>query len=129
MAVVKNLRDAVRAIAQAGGARGFEVSVDEAQGRVVIRSRECPVELVVEPVDGGYRVELRVGEGLRECIEEMLNEGTDPRNELENILESLISVADFAVRRLENLGYEVKKSTRQGILDVYDAIESFLEEE
>ena len=129
MAIARDLKGVLKAIAEAGGSRGFEVSVDESAGRVVVKSKECPVELIVEPLDGGYRVELKAMEGLRDCIEDLLGEDIDPRNELENIVESLISVADFAVRRLEGLGYAVKKETRQGILDVYDALESFLEEE
>ncbi len=129
MAVARDLKGVLKAVAEIGGSRGFEVSYDEAEGRVVVKSRECPVELIVEPLDSGYRVELRAMEGLRDCIEDLLDEDIDPRDELENIVESLVSIADFAVRRLEGLGYTVRKSTRQGILDVYDAIESFLEEE
>ena len=129
MVVSRTLDEALKSIAAAGGARGLKTEIDEEKGRVRVYSDECPLEIVIEPAGQGYRIELRVGQDIRECIEQMLENEVDPRDEIENIIETLIGVVDFATRKLESLGVSVEKKTRQGILDAYDAIESFLEEE
>ncbi|MCE4625418.1 MAG: hypothetical protein F7C35_06095 [Desulfurococcales archaeon] len=119
----------LRSIAEAGGRKGFEVEVDEGSKRVVVRSKECPISVLVAPSNSGFKVELRVEEGLRDCIEDLLEEDVDPRNELENIVEELISIVDLAAKKLAGIGIEVERSTREAVLDVYDTLESFLEEE
>ncbi len=127
--VAKNVKEALRAIAETGASKGLEVKLDEENERLVLSSKECPISVVVEPSNEGFKVELSVGSNLRECVEELLAEDVDPRDELESLVETLVSVVDYAVRKLSQLGVSVKRKTRQGILDVYDTLESFLEEE
>ncbi len=119
----------LRGIAEYAGRFGLRISLDEEKGVLVIEHGEHPIRIVVEPGDGVYRVRLEAGEGLAGHVEEMLGEDIDPRAELEEALETLVQVVDYAVRKLEEAGFRVEKSTREAILDVYDAIESFLEEE
>ncbi len=119
----------LRVIAEYAGKRGLRVTVDEEKGTLIIEHGEYPLRIVVEPSGDGYVVELRSGDNMESVVEELLGEEVDPREELEGALESLVEVVDYAVRKLEEAGFQVSKKTREAILDVYDAIESFLEEE
>ena len=125
----RTVEGALRSIAELGGSKGFKTVLDEDKRTLRIYSIECPLEVVVEPSNGGFRVEFKVGENLTECIENLLEAELDPRDEIENIMESLISIVDYAVKKLASTGVKVERSTRQGVLDAYDAIESFLEED
>jgi len=122
------VEEALKAIAESSGRKGLKVELKGSS--VIIDHPEYPLEIVVsQEAPGEFVVELRVKEGLEETIEEMLDDEIDPRAELEDALDQLLSVVDYAVRKLETMGYHVNKKTREAILDVYDAIESFLEEE
>ena len=121
--------EVLRGIGEYAGRYGLRVTIDEEKGVVVIEHGEYPVRIVVEPGGPGYRVHLEVSGNLREVVGDLLEEEVDPRAELEDALETLIGVVDYAVRKLEEAGIRVSRETRAGILDVYDAIESYLEEE
>ncbi len=122
------VEEALKAIAESSGRKGLKVELKGSS--VIIDHPEYPLEIVVsQEAPGEFVVELRVKEGLEETIEEMLDDEIDPRAELEDALDQLLAVVDYAVRKLETMGYHVNKKTREAILDVYDAIESFLEEE
>ncbi|MCE4629852.1 MAG: hypothetical protein F7C82_06200 [Desulfurococcales archaeon] len=72
---------------------------------------------------------MRVGDELEESISELLEDNVDPRSELEDVIETMVMVVDYSVRKLKEEGFKVERDTRNAILDVYDALESFLEEE
>lgn len=101
----------------------------EEEEKLVIKHEEYPLEIVIEPRGDGYIVQLRVREDLEDSISELLEEDVDPRSELEDVIETLVTVVDYAVRKLREEGFKVERDTRNAILDVYDALESFLEEE
>ncbi len=124
-----SLDKALRSIAEYAGRYGLKPSLDEEKGIVVIEHSEYPLRVVVEPRGGVYAVELLVGEEIDESVEELLGEDVDPREELEDVIETMIQVVDYAVRKLEEAGQKVERLTREAILDIYDAIESFVEEE
>ncbi len=107
----------------------YGLKPEQKEGVLVILHSEYPVKIVVEPSGDAYVVELRVGEEIGESIEGLLEENVDPRAELEDIIETMVRVVDYATRKLEAAGYRVKRSTRDAILDLYDALESYLEEE
>ncbi|MCE4618551.1 MAG: hypothetical protein F7C37_03825 [Desulfurococcales archaeon] len=119
----------IKAIAEYAARFGLKPEVDEESGRVVIKHQEYPLEIVVEPSGEGYRVEMRVGDELEESISELLEDNVDPRSELEDVIETMVMVVDYSVRKLKEEGFKVERDTRNAILDVYDALESFLEEE
>ena len=122
--------DALKSISEYAARYGLKPSIDLDKGVLVILHGEYPIKIIVEPRDEGvYAVELRVGEGIDESIEELLDAEVDPRAELEDVVEVLVQVVDYAVRKLEEAGFRVRRQTREAILDVYDALESFLEEE
>lgn len=121
--------EVLRGIGEYAGRYGLRVTVDEEKGIVIIEHGEYPVRVIVEPGGPGYRVHLEVSGDLREVVGDLLEEEVDPRAELEDALETLIGVIDYAVRKLEEAGIKVARDTRNAILDVYDAIESYLEEE
>lgn len=119
----------IKAIAEYAARFGLKPEVDEESGRVVIKHQEYPLEIVVEPSGEGYRVEMRVGDELEESISELLEDNVDPRSELEDVIETMVMVVDYSVKKLKEEGFKVERDTRNAILDVYDALESFLEEE
>ncbi|NOZ30349.1 MAG: hypothetical protein GXO68_00120 [Crenarchaeota archaeon] len=119
----------IKAIAEYAARFGLKPEVDEESGRVVIKHQEYPLEIIVEPSGEGYRVEMRVGDELEESISELLEDNVDPRSELEDVIETMVMVVDYSVRKLKEEGFKVERDTRNAILDVYDALESFLEEE
>lgn len=119
----------IKAIAEYAARFGLKPEVDEESGRVVIKHQEYPLEIIVEPSGEGYRVEMRVGDELEESISELLEDNVDPRSELEDVIETMVMVVDYSVRKLKEEGFRVERDTRNAILDVYDALESFLEEE
>ena len=122
--------DALKSISEYAARYGLKPSVDLDNGVLVILHGEYPIRIIVEPRgEGVYAVELKVGEGIDESIEELLDAEVDPRAELEDVVEVLVQVVDYAVRKLEEAGFKVRRLTREAILDVYDALESFLEEE
>jgi len=122
--------EVLKGIGEYAGRRGLRVSLDEGRGAIVVEHAEYPVKIVIEPAGSGvYLIELRAGEDIGEAVESLLQDNVDPRAELESAIETLLEVVDYAVRRLSDAGYGVEKRTREAILDVYDAIESFLEEE
>jgi len=128
MAMVSSSKS-IKAIAEYAARFGLKPEVDEESGRVVIKHQEYPLEIVVEPSDEGYRVEMRAGDELEESISELLEDNVDPRSELEDVIETMVMVVDYSVRKLKEEGFKVERDTRNAILDVYDALESFLEEE
>ncbi|MEB3806801.1 MAG: hypothetical protein GSR73_04715 [Desulfurococcales archaeon] len=128
--VAMTREDALKSISEYAARYGLKPSIDLDKGVLVILHGEYPIKIIVEPRDEGvYAVELRVGEGIDESIEELLDAEVDPRAELEDVVEVLVQVVDYAVRKLEEAGFRVRRQTREAILDVYDALESFLEEE
>ncbi|MCE4600851.1 MAG: hypothetical protein F7C38_04720 [Desulfurococcales archaeon] len=128
--VAMTREDALKSISEYAARYGLKPSVDLDNGVLVILHGEYPIRIIVEPRgEGVYAVELKVGEGIDESIEELLDAEVDPRAELEDVVEVLVQVVDYAVRKLEEAGFKVRRLTREAILDVYDALESFLEEE
>lgn len=99
------------------------------EGGVVIRHYEAPLEVVVEVSGGKALVELRAGRELNDYIDGVLGEDEDPRDSLEKALEEMLRIVDAAADRLAREGVEVKRQTREAVLDVYDALEERLEEE
>ncbi len=119
--------DTLRSIAESAGRKGLKPTLEE--GKLVIVHPEYPLMIVIEGGDSKFVVELRVGESIEDNIEELLAEEIDPRAELEDALDLMLSVIDYAVKKLQAAGFEVEKKTREAVLDMYDALESFLEEE
>lgn len=107
----------------------FGLKPELKDGRLVVRHTEYPLWVTVEPEGPGYMVRLEAGGELEESISELLDEDVDARSELEDVVEVMVRVVDYAVRRLREKGFRVERNTRDAILDVYDALESFLEEE
>ncbi|MEB3778719.1 MAG: hypothetical protein GSR85_00590 [Desulfurococcales archaeon] len=124
MGVVEVLRD----IARIAEGRGLEARVDEDRRVLTVSHPDVPVSAVFEPSDGEFRVVIRAGDELRERIDELLDEDVDPREVVEEALDTVIAVVDRGITMLERQGVRVRRDTRGGILDVYDAIESFVEE-
>ncbi|MEB3780649.1 MAG: hypothetical protein GSR85_10565 [Desulfurococcales archaeon] len=93
-----------------------------------IRSVGEPLYLTLYPSNGNVVIELKVEESIDERIDELLGEDEDPREHLEEVLETLVSMVDELERILRINGYSVIRRTREAILDVYDAIEEKLEE-
>jgi len=123
---VSAVEKAFRDIAEVARIRGLQV---EGSGeRLVVKHTTLPLEVVVERSGGEFRVELRAGEGLGEAIDEMLSQGEDPREEIEEALNELVRIVDYTVQRLEREGIKARRETRQGIMDVYEALEERLEE-
>jgi len=118
---------ALRDIAEVARSRGMQV---EGGGeRLLVKHTGLPLSVVVEKTGaGGFRVELRVGEGLGEAIDEALAQGEDPREEIEEALDELVRIVDYAVQRLTREGLQVKRETREAIMDAYEALEERLEE-
>jgi len=125
---LQSVKDALKSIAEVAESRGLEVELDENKLVLTINHKDIPLTAVFEPVGDGFRVAIRAGDGLRERIDELLDEGYDPREAVEEALDTLIEVVDRGIVLLEGSGVGVKRDTRGGILDVYDAIESFVEE-
>ena len=122
MALEKALDD-IRSIAERYGLKP-QPGGDE----VIIRHYEAPLEVVVKISGGEAVVELRAASGLGEFIDGLLGENEDPRDTLEKALEEMLRIVDVAVDRLAREGVEVKRQTREAVLDVYDALEERLEE-
>ena len=123
MSVEKALRD----IAEVARTRGLQVETRDSG--ILVRHTSLPLEVAIEGSGDQFRVELRVGEGLGEAIDEALSQGEDPREEVEEALDDLVSIVDYAVQRLAREGLKVRRETRQGIMDAYEALEERLEEE
>jgi len=121
--------DVLKPIAEYAGRFGLKPELDSERRTLTIYNTDYPLSIIIKPALQGYVVELRVGDDIDEAIEELLGEDVDPRTELEDVLETMIQVVDYAVRKLREAGYTVDRRTREAILDVYDALESFLEEE
>ncbi len=122
MSVEKALRD----IAEVARARGL---VAEGEGeRLTIRHTTMPLEVVVERSGDGFRVELRALESLGEAIDEALSADEDPRELVEEALDEMVRIVDYAVQRLAREGVRASRETRQAIMDAYQALEDRLEE-
>ncbi len=117
--------EVLKNIAEASGRKGLKTELKD--NTLIVSHPEYPLMLVITGNDSSFTVEIKVGEGLEENIEELLGDEIDPRAELEDALDQLLGIADYAVRKLELAGFKVKRRTREGVLDLYDALESFLE--
>ena len=124
-----NLAPTLEAIAKYAAGRGLRPSLDEEKLVLIVEHDEYPLRIVIEPKGEGYVVELLAGDEIDEAVEDLLEEEIDPRAELEDVVETMLGVVDYAVKRLQEAGVRVDKKTRDAILDIYDAIESFVEEE
>lgn len=119
-------RDVVEEISKAASRRG---ATTRSRGEIIeIVLPDEPVYIEVRPGDGVAVVELKIGDGLQERVDEYLDHGEDPREALEEALETLVSIVDEVDRILRLHGFKVERRTRDAILDVYDALESRLEE-
>lgn len=122
MSVERALRD----IAEVARSRGL---VAEGEGeRLVIKNPDMPLEVVVERGPGGFRVELRALESLGEAIDEALSADEDPRELVEEALDEMVRIVDYAIQRLAREGVRAVRQTRQAIMDAYQALEDRLEE-
>ncbi len=107
----------------------YGLTVEEANGALTIRHPEAPLVVEIRTEEGKAVVELKVGDEIDEYVETLLGEDEDPREALEEALEEMVRIVDAAVSRLTREGFKVERRTREGILDVYDALEARLEEE
>ncbi|GAB6148274.1 hypothetical protein JCM10135_08160 [Stetteria hydrogenophila] len=102
----------------------------ETPGEVlIIKHPEAPITVELRVEEGRAVAELKVGSEIGEYIDSLLDEGEDPREAVEEAMEEMIRIIDFAASRLEREGIKVERKTREGILDAYDALEARLEEE
>ncbi len=120
-----NVAEVLESIAKNSSKKGLKASISDET--LTVDHPEYPVKLVIYREGEKFVVELKAEDGLEENIEELLNDEIDPRAELEDALDLLLSAADYAVKKLELAGFKVVRKTREGVLDVYDALESFLE--
>ncbi len=88
-----------------------------------------PVYIEIRPLEQGFTVELKLGDNLEDRVDEYLEEGEDPREALEEVLETAVAIIDEVERILRMHGLRVTRRTREAVLDFYDALESRLEEE
>jgi len=123
------LASVLKGIAEYAAGKGLKPSLDEENLVLVIEHGEYPLRIVIEPRGEAYVVELLAGDEIDEAVEDLLEDEVDPRAELEDVIETMLTVVDYAVKKLGSAGVRVDKKTRDAILDVYDAIESFVEEE
>jgi histone H3/H4 len=124
--IVSAVEKALRDIAEVARTRGLQA---EGSGeRLVVKHTTLPLEVVVERAGDEFKVELRAGKDLGEAIDEALSQGEDPREEVEEALDELVRIVDYAVQRLAREGIKARRETRQGIMDVYEALEERLEE-
>ncbi len=107
----------------------YGLSTEESDGSLVIKHPEAPLIVEIKAGEGRAIVELKVGDDIDEYVETLLGEDEDPREALEEALEEMVRIVDAAVSRLTREGFKVERKTREGILDVYDALEARLEEE
>lgn len=121
-----SLEKAVEDVKSLAEARGFKI--EEGEGRIKIVHDRAPIAIEVSISGERAVVELKVEKGLEEYIDEVLGEDEDPREALEESLDDMVRLVDLIVSRLEREGLNVRRLTREAILDVYDALESRLEE-
>ncbi len=119
-------QDIVKKIADVASRRGAKVRVSDAGIEIYVDDE--PLYVLVEESEGGYTIILKVSGDIGEKIDEILGENGDPREMLEEALDNMVAVVDDVEKLLKSLGYNVRRSTREAILDVYDAIESRVEE-
>ena len=119
-------QDVIKRIADAASRRGAKVRVSGAGVEVYVDDE--PVYVVVEEAGGGYSIVLKVAGDIGEKVDEILGENGDPREVLEEALDNMIALVDDLEKLLKSMGYSVRRSTREAILDLYDAIEARVEE-
>jgi len=119
-------QDTVKKIADAASRRGAKVRISDAGVEIYVDDE--PLYVLVEESEGGYTLILKVSDDIGEKVDEMLGENGDPREMLEEALDNMVAVVDDVEKLLKSLGYNVRRSTSKAILDVYDAIESRVEE-
>ncbi len=119
-------RDVVEEISKTVSRRG--ATTKSKNGVLEIIVPDEPIYIEVYPTGDTIVVEMKVGEGLRERVDEYLDHGEDPREALEEVLETLVSIVDEIDRILRLHGFKVERKTREAILDVYDELESRVEE-
>ncbi len=119
-------QDVIKRIADAASRRGAKVRVSDSGIEVYVD--EEPVYIVVEEAGGGYTIVLKVASDIGDRVDEILGENGDPREVLEEALDNMIALVDDLEKLLKSMGYSVKRSTREAILDLYDAIEARVEE-
>jgi len=107
----------------------YGLAVEEADGTLTVRHPEAPLAVEIKAEGEKAIVELKVGDEIDEYVDMLLGEDEDPREALEEALEEMVRIVDAAVSRLTREGFKVERKTREGILDVYDALEARLEEE
>lgn len=107
----------------------YGLEAEESGEFIRIKHPEAPLIVEIKVEGGKAVVELKVGDDIDEYVENLLGEDEDPREALEEALEEMVRLVDTAVSRLSREGFKVERRTREGILDVYDAIEARLEEE
>ena len=113
-------------LSKAGGRRGAISRLDN--GKLIVEVGGEPLYIVAEPLGDSIRLSLRVKGDLDERIDEALDEEVDPREVLEESLSLFLDIIDEFEKILSNRGFKVIRDTREAILDVYDALESRLEE-
>ena len=114
-------------VAREAEKRGLKVELRES----VLKAVNPDLPIGVEVKVGGNTAEIKLiakdnlEEDIREYAEE--EELSDVREAVEEILETAIAVVDYAVKAAERSGFKVVRKTRQTILDVYEAIDSYEE--
>lgn len=119
-------QDVIKRIADTASRRGAKVRVGDSGVEVYVDDE--PVYIVVEEAGGGYTIVLKVSGDIGERVDEILGENGDPREILEEALDNMIALVDDLEKLLKSMGYSVRRSTREAILDLYDAIEARVEE-
>lgn len=108
-------------------ARSRGLRVEEAGGALRIWHGEAP--LYIEVRSGSQGVMVRLGyEGLRDYVREVVDTSDNPREEIEDIVDEMSTLAYSLYEELRRGGVKVVLDTRSAAMDILGELEEAEEE-
>jgi len=105
--------------------RGYKF--EQQTGKLLLRHESAPFYVEVSETSRGLRV--RIGyESLKDYVREIVDSEADPRDYIEDLLDSLSSLAHEVYEELKRRGYNAFLEAREAIMDVLEELEEALEE-
>jgi hypothetical protein len=119
---VEKTKQVVEEFARARGLR-----LEEVGDALRLWHSEAPVYIEVR--EGSRGVTVRLGyEGLRDYVREVVDTSDNPREEIEDLVDEMSSIAYMLYEELRRRGVEARLDTRSAAMDILGELEEAEEE-
>ncbi len=119
------LEELAKALEPLAKRRGYRF--ERASNAIRIWHESAPFYVEVMETSKGVRIRLGY-EGLRDYIREIVDTEADPRDYIEDILDSLSSLAHEVYEEVKRRGYTAVLEAREAVMDILEELEEAMEE-